>query len=110
MWVRRRRGRRGWRPAPRRRLGGQEGVCVPGNGRLQALRTPCHPSLPPIPAQSFLAGVGNWVADEVLYQARIHPEQRADALTEEQVQGSCLWGMGGMCGERSSLLGSRAWA
>ena len=24
--------------------------------------------------QSFAAGVGNWVADEVLYQSNIHPE------------------------------------
>lgn len=35
--------------------------------------------------QSFAAGVGNWVADEILYQARIHPEQKAASLTDEQV-------------------------
>ena len=34
--------------------------------------------------QAFSAGVGNWVADEVLYQARIHPEQKASTLGEEQ--------------------------
>ena len=34
--------------------------------------------------QSFSAGVGNWVADEVLYQARIHPSQKASSLTTEQ--------------------------
>ena len=34
--------------------------------------------------QSFSAGVGNWVADEILYQARIHPEQKANTLSEEQ--------------------------
>ena len=28
--------------------------------------------------------MGNWVADEVLYQARIHPEQKASTLDEEQ--------------------------
>lgn len=33
--------------------------------------------------QSFLAGIGNWVADEVLYQARIHPEQVASSLSED---------------------------
>jgi formamidopyrimidine-DNA glycosylase len=27
--------------------------------------------------QSFAAGVGNWIADEVLYQARIDPRRRA---------------------------------
>ena len=35
--------------------------------------------------QSFSAGVGNWVADEILYQARIHPEQKPGSLAEEQV-------------------------
>ena len=34
--------------------------------------------------QSFSAGVGNWVADEILYQARIHPEQKAASLDEAQ--------------------------
>ncbi|CAE7137345.1 unnamed protein product [Rhizoctonia solani] len=36
--------------------------------------------------QSFSAGVGNWVADEILFQSRIHPEQRASTLSDEQVQ------------------------
>ncbi|KAK9816949.1 hypothetical protein WJX72_007331 [[Myrmecia] bisecta] len=36
--------------------------------------------------QGFSAGVGNWVADEVLYQARIHPEQPAATLAEQQVE------------------------
>jgi len=36
--------------------------------------------------QSFSAGVGNWVADEVLYQARVHPDQRANTLNKEQMR------------------------
>ncbi|KZP15254.1 AtMMH-1 [Athelia psychrophila] len=32
--------------------------------------------------QSFSAGVGNYVADEILYHARVHPEQRCNTLTE----------------------------
>ncbi|KAI0005375.1 Formamidopyrimidine-DNA glycosylase N-terminal domain-containing protein [Russula compacta] len=36
--------------------------------------------------QSFSAGVGNWVADEALYHARVHPEQRCNSLSEEQIQ------------------------
>ncbi|KAF7784546.1 hypothetical protein Agabi119p4_711 [Agaricus bisporus var. burnettii] len=36
--------------------------------------------------QTFSAGVGNWVADEVLYHARIHPEQRCNTLSQEQLQ------------------------
>lgn len=31
--------------------------------------------------QSFAAGVGNWIADEALYQARIDPRRRARMLT-----------------------------
>jgi formamidopyrimidine-DNA glycosylase len=36
--------------------------------------------------QSFLAGVGNWIADEVLYQARIDPRIAACELSIEQVR------------------------
>ncbi|KAK9149585.1 hypothetical protein Scep_008342 [Stephania cephalantha] len=35
--------------------------------------------------QSYIAGIGNWIADEVLYQARIHPLQPAFSLSK----GSC---------------------
>ena len=34
--------------------------------------------------QGFSAGIGNWVADEVLYQAALHPEQPANSLNEHQ--------------------------
>ncbi|KAL9244695.1 hypothetical protein vseg_018446 [Gypsophila vaccaria] len=33
--------------------------------------------------QSFISGIGNWIADEVLYQARIHPLQTASSLPRE---------------------------
>ncbi|KAK3427729.1 hypothetical protein EUGRSUZ_F03905 [Eucalyptus grandis] len=33
--------------------------------------------------QSFIAGIGNWVADEVLYQAKIHPLEPASSLSKE---------------------------
>jgi len=35
--------------------------------------------------QSFSAGVGNWVADEILYHAHIHPERRCNILTEDEI-------------------------
>ncbi|KAF9787029.1 Formamidopyrimidine-DNA glycosylase N-terminal domain-containing protein [Thelephora terrestris] len=41
--------------------------------------------------QSFSAGVGNWVADEILYHARIHPEQRACTLSNKQVEKLHFW-------------------
>jgi formamidopyrimidine-DNA glycosylase len=34
--------------------------------------------------QTFAAGVGNWIADEVLYQARIDPHRPARTLTAEE--------------------------
>lgn len=36
--------------------------------------------------QSFISGIGNWIADEVLYQARIHPMHIASSLSKE----SCI--------------------
>lgn len=35
--------------------------------------------------QSFSAGVGNWIADEVLYQSRINPRRRACTLSKVEV-------------------------
>ena len=35
--------------------------------------------------QSFAAGVGNWIADEVLYQARLDPRRRASSLTDAEI-------------------------
>ncbi len=35
--------------------------------------------------QSFSAGVGNWIADEVLYQAAIDPRRKVDALSPEEL-------------------------
>jgi formamidopyrimidine-DNA glycosylase len=36
--------------------------------------------------QTFAAGVGNWIADEVLYQAKIDPRRRANTLTSEEAK------------------------
>lgn len=35
--------------------------------------------------QSIVAGLGNWIVDEVLFQAFIHPERRADTLSDSQM-------------------------
>jgi formamidopyrimidine-DNA glycosylase len=35
--------------------------------------------------QGFAAGVGNWIADEVLYQARLDPRRRANTLTDPEI-------------------------
>jgi formamidopyrimidine-DNA glycosylase len=36
--------------------------------------------------QSIAAGVGNWMADEILYQSKIHPKRRVDDMTETEVE------------------------
>ncbi|KAK3698473.1 hypothetical protein LTR37_016944 [Vermiconidia calcicola] len=36
--------------------------------------------------QANISGVGNWVADEVLYQARIHPEQYCNTFDDKQIK------------------------
>lgn len=39
--------------------------------------------------QSNLSGVGNWVADEVLYQARIAPKRAAGSLSSRELETLC---------------------
>ncbi|OHE94261.1 formamidopyrimidine-DNA glycosylase domain-containing protein [Colletotrichum orchidophilum] len=36
--------------------------------------------------QSHISGIGNWVADEVLYQSRLHPEQYCDTFDEGEMK------------------------
>lgn len=36
--------------------------------------------------QSNLSGIGNWVADEILFQANLHPEQYSNTFDEQQIQ------------------------
>jgi formamidopyrimidine-DNA glycosylase len=36
--------------------------------------------------QSFAAGVGNWIADEVLYKAGIAPQRRANTLSDAELR------------------------
>lgn len=36
--------------------------------------------------QSFAAGIGNWTADEILYQAKIHPMKKTDKLNPHELE------------------------
>jgi formamidopyrimidine-DNA glycosylase len=36
--------------------------------------------------QSVAAGIGNWMADEILYQAKLHPESKVQDLDEEHIE------------------------
>jgi formamidopyrimidine-DNA glycosylase len=35
--------------------------------------------------QSTVAGIGNWIVDEVLYKAKIHPEKKANQLSKNEI-------------------------
>ena len=54
------------------------------------LKNKCSSKKVPIKAmlldQANISGIGNWVGDEVLYNAKIHPEQYANTLQEKQVE------------------------
>jgi formamidopyrimidine-DNA glycosylase len=56
--------------------------------RLRAERRPIKALLLD---QKFTPGVGNWVADEALYQARVHPEQPARSLSGAQAAALHRW-------------------
>ncbi|CAF4842120.1 unnamed protein product [Rotaria sp. Silwood1] len=36
--------------------------------------------------QTFCAGIGNWIADEILYQSQFHPRKRLNTLNDEQLK------------------------
>ncbi|MGI9544121.1 MAG: Fpg/Nei family DNA glycosylase [Cyclobacteriaceae bacterium] len=52
----------------------------------QPLRKSKAPIKPRLLDQKHFAGVGNWIADEILYQSQIHPETRIDKLSETDFQ------------------------
>lgn len=35
--------------------------------------------------QTTISGIGNWVADETLYQAKLHPEQYCDSFSDAEI-------------------------
>jgi formamidopyrimidine-DNA glycosylase len=59
---------------------------LPPPARFRALaRTRGVPVKALLLDQSFAAGVGNWIADEVLYQARIAPRRPARSLSDAEL-------------------------
>jgi formamidopyrimidine-DNA glycosylase len=59
---------------------------LPPIGALRdALRRRKRPIKAVLLDQAVFAGVGNWIADEVLYQARVAPARLASSLTEREV-------------------------
>ena len=59
---------------------------LPGPARFRELaRARAAPVKALLLDQSFAAGVGNWIADEVLYQARIAPRRPARSLSDREL-------------------------
>lgn len=56
---------------------------------VEWLREKCRAKKVPIKAmlldQANISGIGNWVGDEIMYNAKMHPEQYANTLTDEQI-------------------------
>ena len=52
-------------------------------GKLKKRRSPIKPVLLD---QATTAGLGNWIVDEVLFQARVHPASMSAELTDEAIQ------------------------
>jgi len=57
---------------------------------VEWLKEMCQRKKVPIKAmlldQANISGIGNWVGDEIMYNAKMHPEQYANTLSEEQVE------------------------
>ncbi|CAI6334235.1 unnamed protein product [Periconia digitata] len=51
--------------------------------KLQSKRVPVKALLLD---QANISGIGNWVGDEIMYQARLHPEQYSNTFTDAQVK------------------------
>ena len=41
--------------------------------------------------QKFCAGIGNWIADEILYQAGIDPRTRTDGMDDSSIERVRRW-------------------
>ncbi|KAL6242126.1 hypothetical protein RBB50_011038 [Rhinocladiella similis] len=56
---------------------------------VEWLKNKCQAKKVPIKAmlldQANISGIGNWVGDEIMYNAKMHPEQYANTLSDEQI-------------------------
>jgi formamidopyrimidine-DNA glycosylase len=54
--------------------------------------------------QAVISGIGNWVGDEVMYDAKMHPEQYCNTLSDEQIE-QLHRSIHYVCGTAVDLLG-----
>lgn len=56
---------------------------------VEWLKAKCMSKKVPIKAmlldQAVISGIGNWVGDEIMYDAKMHPEQYCNTLSDEQI-------------------------
>ncbi|MCY4659366.1 MAG: hypothetical protein OXF93_06080 [Acidobacteria bacterium] len=72
---------------PISRLGFDPLLAMPAPARFSEMLRARRGILKPLLLdQSFAAGVGNWIADEVLYQAGIDPRRQASSLTDREAR------------------------
>lgn len=64
---------------------GQDGLTISLAELTEGVRAKKAFIKPVLLDQRVVAGLGNWIVDEVLFQAFIHPEQRANSLTDAQL-------------------------
>ena len=62
---------------------GQDALEIGFEDFYQGLKNKKSPLKPRLMDQNLVAGIGNWVADEMLYQAEIHPSSNCNKLSEE---------------------------
>lgn len=57
---------------------------------VEWLKELCNRKKVPIKAmlldQANISGIGNWVGDEIMYNAKMHPEQYANTLSDEEIK------------------------
>ncbi|MEE2790955.1 MAG: DNA-formamidopyrimidine glycosylase family protein [Acidobacteriota bacterium] len=72
---------------PINQLGFDPLLDLPSLGQFSALLTRRSTAIKTLLLdQRFAAGVGNWIADEVLYQARVAPSRKASQLSDAEVR------------------------
>lgn len=64
---------------------GPDGLDITPNELKMRVRRRKSPVKPVLLDQQTTAGLGNWIVDEVLFQARIHPEKLANTLTDTEI-------------------------
>ncbi len=65
---------------------GPDALEITPAGLLQSLQKRKSPLKPALLDQKILAGIGNWLADEILFQAKLHPEMTASEITAPQLK------------------------